>query len=367
MPSFTYFVYAPNALDFFNGTIRLDPDFDPEDDRRVVVLTDDDNTLDGDFTNNERGADGTQRGTVYQSDGTSPARIGGEYIFNDRIYAESRLTLSGSDGSVIEVYTLESDGIFIGYLPVSPLTANVDYTYTVSNVINDNELSGPYFDQYMGDDGTDPGEYTDENGVSQIEGAVVICFTPNSQVTTPQGARRIRDLEIGDQVLTRDRGYQSVRWIYRRTLTRAFLDANPHLAPVVFEKDALGPGRPRRRMKVSPQHRLLVQSHLSEMLFARGAVLAPAKGLINGTLAYQDRSGTPVSYVHILFDQHEVIEVDGVFSESYHPTERVLSTSEAALREELFQIFPELQQDPDAYGPTCYPAISVREARLLMA
>ncbi|OIQ30200.1 MAG: hypothetical protein BM562_10255 [Alphaproteobacteria bacterium MedPE-SWcel] len=367
MPTFTYFVYAPAALDFFNGTIRLDPDYDPEEDRRVVELSDDDNTLDGDFTNNERGTDRDQRGTVFESDGTTPARISGQYISDDRIYAESRLTLTGSDGSVIEVYTLESDGVFIGYLPTSPLLSNVDYSYTVSNVINDDELSGRYFDQYQGDDGTDPGEYTDDNGTPLIEGAVVVCFTPNSQVTTPEGARRIRDLEVGDRILTRDRGYQPLRWIYRRTLTRAFLDDNPHLAPVVFEKDSLGPGCPKRRMKVSPHHRMLIQSQLSEMLFAGGAILAPAKGLINGTQAYQDTSGVPVSYVHLLFDQHEVIEVDGVFAESYHPTERVLSTSEAALREELYQIFPDLQRDLDAYGPTCYPAISVREARLLKA
>ncbi|MCG7626333.1 Hint domain-containing protein [Epibacterium sp. MM17-32] len=364
MPTFTYFVYTADALDFSGGTVRLDPNYDTEEDRRVVTLQDNDANLDGDFTNDETGADGNQRGTVYESDGTTLANVDGSFVFNDRIYAESQLTLTGDDGSEIQVYVLESGGDFVGYLPSAPLLRDVDYSYTSHNVINDDELTGYYrylYPQYVGEDATDPGEY------SEIEGAVVVCFTPNSQVTTPKGPQRIRTLAVGDYVLTRDRGYQPIRWIHRRTLSRPMIADQPHLAPIVFERNALGPGCPQRRMKVSPQHRMLIESHMSALLFADSAILAPAKGLVNGRSVYQDQSGAPVTYVHLLFDQHEVIEVDGLFSESYHPGEWVLSAAEDAVRQELFQIFPELATDLRAYGPTCYPAVSVREARLLRA
>jgi len=364
MPSYSYFVYTADALDFSGGTVRLDSAYDSDEDRRVVTLQDNDGVLDGDFTYDETGTDGNQRGTVYESDGSTLARIDGSYVSNDRIYAENQLTLTGEDGSEIQVFVLESGGDFVGYLPTSPLSRDVDYTYSNANVINDDELTGYYrylYRQYLGDDGTDPGAY------SEIEGAVVVCFTPNSQVTTARGMRRIRDLRVGDLVLTRDRGYQPIRWLYRRSLSRACLAQTPHLAPIIFEPDALGPGSPRRRMKVSPQHRMLIESHLSELLFANDAILAPAKGLVNGRTVYQDQSGAPVTYVHLLFDQHEVIEVDGLYSESYHPGEWVLNSSEEPLRQELFQLFPELETNLGAYGPTCYPSITVQEARLLKA
>ncbi len=359
MPTYTYFVYTAEALSFSGGSLQIASGFDPEDDRRVVSITDNDALLDGDYSNDERGYDTNQRGTVYESDGTTLARFGGSTVSNDRIYAEQQLILTGSDGSSIKVYMLESNGTFLGYLPTAPLSRDVTYSYSVENVINDDELSGYYRYVYGGPDATDPGAYSD------IQGATVVCFTPNSQVTTPDGPRRIRDLKIGECVLTRDHGYQPLRWSYRRTLSRAELATQPHLAPIVFERSALGPDRPLRRMKVSPQHRMLIESELSELLFANQAILAPAKGLVNGSTVYQDTRGAAVTYVHLLFDQHEVIEVDGLWSESYQPGAWVLSGAEDALKAELFELFPDLSRNPDAYGPSCYPAISVQEARIL--
>lgn len=362
MPTHTYFVYTAEAFTVSGSSLRLASDFDAAEDRRVVSISDNDGVLDGDFTNDERGYDTNQRGTVYESDGTTLARFGSSTFSNTRIYAEQQLLLTGSDGSQIKVYMLECNGTFVGYLPTAPLSKNVSYSYTVDNVINDDELTGQYSylrPYYGGVDSTDPANYSD------LQGATVVCFTPNSQVTTPQGPRRIRDLVAGDLVLTLDRGYQPLRWIFRRTLPRGWIAADPHLAPIVFERGALGPNRPLRRMKVSPQHRMLIESELSELLFANQAILAPAKGLVNGATVYQDTSGAPVTYVHLLFDHHEVIEVDGLWSESYQPGSWVLNGAEEALKAELFELFPELSADPDAYGPSCYPAISVQEARVL--
>ncbi|WP_420002674.1 Hint domain-containing protein [Arenibacterium sp. LLYu02] len=357
MPTYTYFVYTAEAFSLSGGRLSLASDFDATDDRRVVSITDNDSLLDGDYSSDERGYDTNQRATVYESDGTTLARIGSSTYSNARIYAEEQLILTGSDGSQIKVYVLESNGTVIGYLPTAPLSKGVTYSYSVTNVINDAELSR--YDYYYGPDATDPGAYSD------IHGATVICFTPNSQVTTPDGYCRLRDLQVGDLVLTRDRGFQPVRWIYRRRLSKAALTEAPHLAPIVFEPGSLGDQQPSRRMKVSPQHRMLIESQLSELLFANDAILVPAKGLVNGRTVYQDDTGAPVTYLHVMFDQHEVIEVDGLWSESYHPGSWVLNGAEEALKAELFELFPELSADPDAYGPSCYPAISVQEARVL--
>ena len=49
-----------------------------------------------------------------------------------------------------------------------------------------------------------------------------------------------------------------------------------------------------------------------------------------------------VSYVHILFDQHEVILADGTWTESFQPGDRALSGLGNAERSEILELFPEL-------------------------
>ena len=105
---------------------------------------------------------------------------------------------------------------------------------------------------------------------------------------------------------------------------------------------------------------------LAELLFGEDEVLVAAKDLLNNRSVTRACGGL-ITYVHLMFDQHEVIETDGLYSESYHPGEWVLTASQTHVRQELFQIFPELETSLSAYGPTCYPSVSVQEARLLIA
>ena len=49
-----------------------------------------------------------------------------------------------------------------------------------------------------------------------------------------------------------------------------------------------------------------------------------------------------VTYVHLLFDAHEVILADGAWSESFQPGDRTLAGFDDAQRRELYAIFPEL-------------------------
>jgi hypothetical protein len=49
-----------------------------------------------------------------------------------------------------------------------------------------------------------------------------------------------------------------------------------------------------------------------------------------------------VTYIHLLFDQHEVITADGAPCESLHTGPEAIKSIPAAARSELFAIFPEL-------------------------
>ncbi|SLN11725.1 hypothetical protein PSA7680_00157 [Pseudoruegeria aquimaris] len=368
MPTNSFYVYNTGALNVSGGTISLDPNFNAADDRWILEITDDDNQLDGDFSNNEQGYDANQTGVLYETDGTTLANPGGGPVNGDRVYAENQLLLTGSDGSLITIYVMESGGTFVGYLPTAPLTPGVTYAYTSTNVIGNDEVAGTFWNFfYGGTDETDPTTYVDPStGESNIIGAVV-CFTPDALVRTPDGMRPIGGLRRGDQVMTRDNGYQEIRWLHRRRLTQADLRANPHLAPIVIERGAMGPDTPFCRTRVSPQHRILVASPMNEMLFGTEVTLAPAKGLIDGKRIWQDHRCRSVEYVHLLFDSHEILEADGLQSESFHPGDWTMGhLPEEALRE-LFEIFPSLARRHESYGPAAYPALSVREARLLVA
>jgi hypothetical protein len=75
-----------------------------------------------------------------------------------------------------------------------------------------------------------------------------------------------------------------------------------------------------------------------------------------------------VTYVHLLFDQHEIICADGVWSESFQPGDTVLRSMNQAQYDEILALFPELGQDD---GPIAYPSARVslkaHEARVLLS
>ncbi|MFN4131169.1 MAG: Hint domain-containing protein, partial [Paracoccaceae bacterium] len=129
-------------------------------------------------------------------------------------------------------------------------------------------------------------EFLDANGAvsgilyfSGIEN-VIPCFTPGTLITTPMGPQRVETLQPGDQVLTRDSGFQEICWAGRRDLGLADLIVNPALRPVRIAKGALGDGLPQRDMLVSPQHRMLMEAARAELLFGEREVLVAALHLV---------------------------------------------------------------------------------------
>jgi Ca2+-binding RTX toxin-like protein len=204
---------------------------------------------------------------------------------------------------------------------------------------------------------------------SNIE-TIVTCYTPGTMIATPDGPVAVEELRPGDMVVTRDHGAQPLRWVGRRSLSLADLIEQPQLQPVRIEAgalgvDALGGGLPLRDMRVSPQHRMLVEGARAEMLFGDGEVLVAATHLV-GQPGITQGLVAGVTYIHLLFDAHELIEADGAWSESFQPAERTLGAMEDGQRAELAALFPEL-----LVGGTCFaPArLTLRgfEAKVLLA
>jgi hypothetical protein len=136
------------------------------------------------------------------------------------------------------------------------------------------------------------------------------------------------------------------------------------LAPVAIRAGTFGN---HGRLLVSPQHRILVRDAMAELLFGDTDVLVCAKDLVNDRTVRRV-PGETVTYVHLLFDRHEVIFSEGLATESFLPGPQITSQLEAEVMQEITSIFPELDPATGAgYTPAARRALRGHEARVLFA
>jgi Hint domain len=163
--------------------------------------------------------------------------------------------------------------------------------------------------------------------------------------------------------LTRDAGFQTIRWVGRRDLSAAELVAEPRFMPVKIAMGALGTNMPERDMMVSPQHRMLVTGTRAELLFGEHEVLVAATHMV-GSAGISRAQPAQVSYIHMLFDEHQVVRADGAWSESFQPGVQTLGGLEEAQREEILALFPSLRSG-HAF-PAARLTLKAKEAQVLL-
>lgn len=191
----------------------------------------------------------------------------------------------------------------------------------------------------------------------------ITCFTPGTGIATRAGLAPVETLSIGDRVLTRDHGFQPVRWVGKRQVSCAKFPTTPNSLPVLIRADALGPGRPERDMIVSPRHRVLTTDRLHLSMTGESEALIEAGALVGqpGIMCVVPHQ---LTYVHVLFDQHEVILSDNTWSESFHLNR---AAADALLHEQnkaVQDLFPELRTEPDASLQVAARACLTRESVL---
>ncbi|WP_299842085.1 Hint domain-containing protein [uncultured Roseovarius sp.] len=177
------------------------------------------------------------------------------------------------------------------------------------------------------------GASADSSSFTQ-ENTGVVCFTSGTAIRTPLGDRLIDELRVDDLVCTLDNGPQRIRWIGRRTLERTDLMANPNLRPVLIRRGVMGA---ERDLLVSPQHGML----MPDQTLVRAKFLAEAKG--NPVrIAHGQRR---VAYIHLLFEQHQIIFAENTRSESLYPGKMAFAAMDMPAQEELKELFPDLNTD----------------------
>lgn len=194
------------------------------------------------------------------------------------------------------------------------------------------------------------------NSSTEYQVGPVPCFVAGTRIATPAGDVEVEAICPGDLVLTRDHGAQVVRWAGQRQVC----GLGQH-APIRFAPGVLGN---RRELLVSPQHRMVVGGWRAELMFGQDEVLVAAAHLAGCDRIHRAPVGM-VTYVHLMFDRHEIVFAEGAPSESFHPGEAILG-SDRDLRAELAGLFPDLDA-PVMTGTTALPVVRGQAARLLVA
>ena len=175
------------------------------------------------------------------------------------------------------------------------------------------------------------------------------CFVAGTLIQLQTGSKFVEELSAGDLVLCMDGVHRPVRRVLLSHIGQKALLKNPKLRPVRIAAGSLGCGLPHRDLSVSRQHRMIVRSKIVERMFDVGEALVPAAKLIGLPGVELDETCPSVTYVHLLFDRHEIVYAEGAPTESLFPGPEALKSVSPVAQREILAIFPELAVQ--ALGP----------------
>ncbi|QFU09942.1 hypothetical protein PARPLA_00495 [Rhodobacteraceae bacterium THAF1] len=239
------------------------------------------------------------------------------------------ITISASSPVNVNVYET-TDGTFVEY-PDGDRAALLNGL--LSNITN--PLLRPLL-------GNNPLQFLEQNALLTFnlgnDVAIPVCFGADTGIATRSGEIMAGNLRPGDEIITRDHGYQKLRWVGARTVR-----AIGAFAPIRF---AAGSINNTEAMVLSPEHRVLISGREAELLFGEPEVFVAAKHLV-GLPGVKRKTGGLIRYVHFMFERHEIVFANGTCCESFYPGDIALNACEQNQREEIFSLFPELRGNVD--------------------
>lgn len=185
----------------------------------------------------------------------------------------------------------------------------------------------------------------------------VPCFVEGTHILCERGDVPVEDLQPDDLVLTRDEGFQPLRWVGSRTV-----EGTAQFAPIRIAAGTFGD---HKELWVSPLHRVLIRDSLAELLFGDSEVLVAAKDLVNDHSVRRNEMPS-VTYFHLLFDRHQVIISEGLATESFLPGPQIHDSFEDEIVREICDLFPEMNPETtDGYSAAARRMLRSYEAQVL--
>lgn len=171
-----------------------------------------------------------------------------------------------------------------------------------------------------------------------------VCVCAGTFIQTPSGNRSVERLSVGDLVFNHRGEPKQVVWIGHSKMTREKLLSHPQHRPVRIAAGAFGDGLPTHDLYLSPQHRVVIEGAMSDLLFAEDRVLVAAKHLI-GFLAERVEPVDDVVYYHILLEDHDLLVTNGLLSESFQPARRLIDVMSEDMQGMLLAVIDALGAD----------------------
>jgi hypothetical protein len=293
--------------------------------------------------------DGNNDGAISDNDGGDSTTAGTDRVIINGVaktvheigaYTNSTFTANGVTYTVTMGVWIFTDGTYMVRINDDDIPNNVHFS-TVSNI-----TLGTW-------NGTEYG-----GSLISTRDDPFICFAAGTMVDTPDGPRAVESLSAGDLVNTLDNGAQPIRWLGTRTIS-----GSGRFAPVLLRKGALGN---TCDIRLSPHHRIMVSGWRAELHAGCEEVLVAAHHLVNDQMILRAPVET-VTYVHLLFDAHQIVNSSGLWSESFHPSAYGLGVLEQDTRAEVIALFPECDDTMQTYGPTVRTCLKAWEARTVIA
>lgn len=140
--------------------------------------------------------------------------------------------------------------------------------------------------------------------------SLLMCFTENTLIQTPQGQIKVCDLKIGDSILTAEGQLTPILWIGVQKVSLRFSQNNERLLPITLTASSLGENIPNEDLTVSNDHAFLVDG-----------ILATAGSLVNGSSIYRvpapELEDDRITYYHIETENHELILANNAPAETF--------------------------------------------------
>lgn len=191
-------------------------------------------------------------------------------------------------------------------------------------------------------------------------------FARGTLITTKNGLVAIEDLRPGELIKTKDDGFQPLGWV-GSCLLRPMDDTAEIERPVRFKTDVLGYGRPMQDLIVSQHFRMLLNHPTCVSLFGWQEMLAPAAEMVNGDTILPIYATEEILFFNVMFDKHQIIEVNGIETESYHLGDISHAGYLPEKRLHLRKMLPHLEGDYKGFGKPVRPYLKAFEAAMLRA
>lgn len=189
-----------------------------------------------------------------------------------------------------------------------------------------------------------PLSYADDKMAYEAIQTEVPCLTSGTLIDTKDGQKLVEHLRPGDYILTASGECKPLLLVCSSRISAAQIQKNPKLSPVIISAGALGNGLPKKDLRVSRQHRILITDcdvqgdGINESLVA-------AIRLVDIPGVRLDEECQGVTYYHLVFEKHEVIYAEGYPVESLYFGKEAMKSIPPQAKEELAAIFPELLND----------------------